>query len=105
VAVRTSFGATIDATASATSGRMNRVDRLTRRSIEHLEGWDAVVACFLDTSQGLPSTRNSGSLVAATLASSRLTGARTIDREQFRLRLKFFDSHFKRMNSAETKTT
>jgi hypothetical protein len=81
---------------------MNRVDGLSR-SVFHLEGWNTIITCFVDTSQGLSSTRKSGSLIATALAITSHASARTIHREQFRFRLKFFDSHFKRVNRAETK--
>lgn len=89
---RITLGTRVDAHATTASRLMHGVDGLIL-SIEQGKGRHTAVTLFLQTSHFLTTTRDGRLLVAAALARTSTTSARTFHRQHFRIRIEFLDLH------------
>jgi hypothetical protein len=85
---RVAFGARIHAAPTTARGRVDLVD-FRAIWIHDLVHGDTKVASFLDGTKFLSTARNHGRLVAATLARSSSTGARTLDSKELGVGVEF----------------
>ena len=86
------LGTTIDANPTTAGGWIDDVQACLV-AVGNRKGGDAPVAVFLDGSQRLSSRREGSRLVAAALARTSGTLARTINRQNLSFRVVFFDDH------------
>jgi hypothetical protein len=91
-AARIPFRAAIHAESAAARGLVHNVQCVARRVI-YGKGGDAKVAILLDIAQLVVAGRERCVLVAAALAATNRTSARTINRHELRFRVHFLDLH------------
>jgi hypothetical protein len=99
---RIAFGAAIDAAAATARGWMQNVDCLIL-VVVHLEGRDTVIAVFFDATQFLSTRRDGGFLITAALAATGGALERSVDGQEFGVRVELLDRRYKGVNGLAKK--